>query len=86
MVELNRYDVTVRTFDPSTADGEPSIVYVLPVDSTDVEHAVSAAVSNVVAFTAKTDGTGSTTPVAFAAVEIHERPWRQETPSPRRPT
>ncbi len=50
--DLKKFNVTVRRFDP--AKGLASgMDFVLPVDSPDEEHAVSAAMSNAVAFTPK---------------------------------
>lgn len=68
---LKKYNVTVRRFDPSKSSdlGEN---FILPVDSPDVEHAISAAMSNAVAFSAKSDGM-SLRPVAFTCVGIAER-------------
>ena len=54
-VELRQFNVTVRRFDPN-GSFERGKDLVLPVDSPDEEHAVSAAMSNAVAFTRKVDG------------------------------
>ena len=61
----------MRRFDPSTglAGGTD---FVLPVDSPDEEHAVSAAMSNAVAFTRKVEGT-SVLPVAFVCMAVTSR-------------
>ena len=70
-MELKQYTVTVRKFDPSTGlDG--GVDYKLPVDSPDEEHAISAAMSNAVAFTKKSDGS-SVLPVAFCCTGVTER-------------
>ena len=75
-MELKRYNVTVRRFDPSRGmeNGED---FVLPVDSPDEEHGVSAAMSNAVAFTKKVQGGTllpvTLLPVAFVCVGVVER-------------
>ena len=68
---LKKYNVTVRRFNPAQSSklGEQ---FVLPVDSPDPEHAISAAMSNAVAFSAKSNGM-SVIPVAFTCVGIAER-------------
>ena len=70
-MELKNFNVIVRSFDPQEglAKGEE---YVLPVDSPDEEHAVSAAMSNAVAFTKKVQGS-SPLPIAFCCVGIEAR-------------
>ena len=70
-MELKQFNVTVRRFDPARgfASGKD---LVLPVDSPDEEHAVSAAMSNAIAFTRKTEGSG-VLPVAFACVAVASR-------------
>ena len=69
--DLKRFNVMVRRFDPSKglASGTD---FVLPVDSPDEEHAISAAMSNAVAFTRKLEG-GSVLPIAFACVAVSAR-------------
>ena len=69
--DLKRFNVTVRRFDPAKglASGTD---FVLPVDSPDEEHAVSAAMSNAVAFTRKVEG-ATVLPVAFACVAVASR-------------
>ena len=67
-VELRQFNVTVRRFDPN-GSFERGKDLVLPVDSPDEEHAVSAAMSNAVAFTRKVDG-GTVLPVAFACMAV----------------
>ena len=69
--DLKRFNVTVRRFDPAggLASGTD---FVLPVDSPDEEHAVSAAMSNAVAFTRKVEG-GGVLPVAFACLAVSSR-------------
>ena len=75
-MDLKKYNVTVVRFDPEAgvASGER---FVLPVDSPDEEHGVSAAMSNAVAFTTKVEG-GTllpvrVKPVAFVCVGVVER-------------
>ena len=69
--DLKKFNVTVRRFDPakSLASGTD---FVLPVDSPDEEHAVSAAMSNAVAFTPKMEG-NKVLPVAFACMAVASR-------------
>ena len=66
--DLKKFNVTVRRFDPAKglASGTD---FVLPVDSPDEEHAVSAAMSNAVAFTRKMQD-GTVLPVAFICVAV----------------
>ena len=70
-MELKRFNVVVRCFNPEkgVASGEE---FVLPVDSPDEEHAVSAAMSNAVAFTTKLQGS-SPLPIAFCCMGIETR-------------
>ena len=70
-IELRKFNVTVRRFDPAGRfdDGTD---FVLPVDSPDEEHAVSAAMSNAVAFTRKVEA-GAAVSVAFACMEVSGR-------------
>ncbi len=70
-MELKKFNVTVRRFDPKQGleSGEE---FVLPVDSPDAEHGVSAAMSNAVAFTTKVRG-GSVASVAFCCTGVSER-------------
>lgn len=70
-MSLQRYTVTVRRFDP--ADLDAGETFELPVDSPDAEHAVSAAMSNAVAFTPKVDDDGTLAPVAFQAIAVDPR-------------
>ena len=69
-MELEQFVVTVRRFDPD----RPHAVehFDLPVDSPDAEHAVSAAMSNAVAFTTKVED-GALASVAFQAIGIRTR-------------
>ncbi len=69
--DLKRFNVTVRRFNPmgGFVDG---MDFVLPVDSPDEEHAVSAAMSNAVAFTRKTED-GTALCVAFACMAVSAR-------------
>ena len=75
-MELKRYNVRVRRFDPSQGleSGEE---FLLPVDSPDEEHGVSAAMSNVIAFTTKVKGGTplpvTVVPIAFCCMGITER-------------
>ena len=70
-MELKKYNVIVRRFDPAKglASGEE---FILPVDSPDEEHAVSAAMSNAVAFTTKVQAS-SPLPIAFSCVGVEAR-------------
>ncbi len=70
-MELKKFNVIVRRFDPSKglASGEE---FVLPVDSPDEEHALSAAMSNAVAFTTKMQGS-ATLPIAFSCIGVEHR-------------
>ena len=72
MTPLKKFNVTVRRFDPTQgpASGQE---FVLPVDSPDAEHGISAAMSNAIAFTTKSAG-GSVLPVAFLCTAVAERP------------
>ena len=68
---LRAFNVTVRRFDPHEGLSSGTD-FVLPVDSPDEEHAVSAAMSNAVAFTRKTNG-GTVLAVAFACIAVSAR-------------
>ncbi len=68
---LKKYNVTVRRFDP-TQGPDAGEEFVLPVDCVDEEHAASAALSNLVAFTPKVGFTG-VKPVAFVCTAVRER-------------
>ena len=70
-MELKQFNVIVRSFDPQkgVTSGEE---FILPVDSPDEEHAVSAAMSNAIAFTPKLQG-GSPLPIAFCCVGVETR-------------
>ena len=70
-MQLKKFNVMVRSFDPQkgVAGGEE---FLLPVDSPDEEHAISAAMSNAVAFTTKIRA-GSPLPIAFCCVGIEAR-------------
>lgn len=72
MQQLKQYNVTVQTFNPDARE-EAEQEYVLPVDSPDEEHAISAAMSNAVAFTTKVEGS-TIKPVAFRCVTVTARP------------
>ena len=69
--DLKGFNVTVRRFDPAKGL-VGSTDFVLPVDSPDEEHAVSAAMSNAVAFTRKVEG-GDVLSIAFACVALAAR-------------
>ncbi len=70
-MELKKFNVIVRRFDPhkGLANGEE---FILPVDSPDEEHAVSAAMSNAIAFTTKVQAS-SPLQIAFCCVGIEAR-------------
>ena len=69
-MHLDQFVVTVRRFDPGRPEeGEE---FDLPVGSPDAEHAVSAAMSNAIAFTTKVDA-GTLRPVAFQATAVRPR-------------
>lgn len=70
-MELKKFNVIVKRFNPAEGltSGE---MFVLPVDSPDEEHAVSAAMSNAIAFSTKVEGS-SPLPVAFACAGIEMR-------------
>ena len=70
-MQLKRYTVYVRRFHLATGI-ESGAVFALPVDSPDEEHAISAAMSNAVAFTRKTEGS-AVIPVAFTCERIESR-------------
>ena len=71
---LKKYNVTVRRFDPVKGinDDADAQNFVLPVDSPDEEHAISAAMSNCIAFSPKIHF-GSFKPIAFCATAVNER-------------
>ena len=70
-MKLKKFNVIVRRFEPQkgSAGGEE---FILPVDSPDEEHAVSAAMSNAIAFTTKVQGS-SPLPIAFCCIGIEAR-------------
>ena len=70
-MKLGQFNVTVRCFDPLVGL-DSGTEFVLPVDSPDAEHAVSAAMSNAVAFTTKLDG-HSVRSVAFRCIAVSRR-------------
>ena len=70
-MNLKKYNVIVRRFDPTDADAKAE-EFTLPVDSPDEEHAISAAMSNAVAFTTKVR-LGVVLDVAFRCVGVEER-------------
>ena len=70
---LKKFNVRVCRF--SASEGPQSAgaeTFLLPVDSPDEEHAVSAAMSNAVAFTKKVNGT-EVVPVAFVCLGVMAR-------------
>ena len=69
-MQLKSYNVTVRRFD-ATRPADEGETFVLPVVSPDEEHAISATLSNCVAFTPKFQG-GAVQPLAFMCVSIAE--------------
>lgn len=73
---LKKFNVTIRRFDPSQGVGSGE-EFILPVDSPDAEHGISAAMSNAVAFTTKSSGGSilpvSVLPVAFVCTAVAER-------------
>lgn len=70
-MELKKFNVIVKRFDPSEGP-DSGETFVLPVDSSDEEHAVSAAMSNAIAFSTKV-GNGSPLPLAFSCSGIETR-------------
>lgn len=70
-MELKKYNVTIRRFDPQQGleSGED---FILPVNSPDEEHAVASTMSNAISFTTKTENS-KLLPVAFCCVGIDER-------------
>ena len=70
-MELKKFNVTVRRFDPNQ-DSESGEDFILPVDSPDEEHAAASTMSNLISFTPKTEN-GTVLPVAFRCVKIEER-------------
>ncbi len=73
-MNLKKYNVTVRRFHPDKGinDDNDAEDFILPVDSPDEEHAISAAMSNCVAFTSKMS-LGVLKPIAFCATAVNER-------------
>ncbi len=71
-MHLKKFNVTVRSFDPRQGV-ETGQEFVLPVDSPDEEHAISAAMSNAVAFTTRTEGQ-RLLPIAFCCTDVQRRP------------
>ncbi len=70
--DLQRFDVTIRRFDPAGAGGNGQL-FVLPVNSPDAEHAIASTLANAAAFSRKTDGAGQPASVAFMAVKVQRR-------------
>lgn len=69
-MQVKKFNVTVQRFNPSTQT--PGEEFVLPVDCPDAEHAASAVLSNLIAWTPKTEG-GKILPIAFRCIAINER-------------
>ena len=69
-MQVKKFNVTVHRFDPSNMSSLEE--FVLPVDCPDVEHAASAVLSNLIAWTPKTEG-GKVLPIAFRCVAVSER-------------
>ena len=69
-MQVKKFNVTVHRFDPSNPSHTEE--FVLPVDCPDAEHAASAVLSNLIAWTPKTDG-GKILPIAFRCMAITER-------------
>lgn len=69
-MQLKKFNVTVQKFNPS--DVSDMEEFVLPVDCPDMEHAASAVLSNLIAWTPKTEA-GKVLPVAFRCVTVEER-------------
>lgn len=65
-----RFSVTVRRFDPLVPSRFED--FTLPVDCPDAEHAASAVLSNLIAWTTKTTGMAAL-PVAFRCMAVTER-------------
>ena len=70
---LKKFNVEVLRFDPNQGPHDPKAEkFTLPVDSPDEEHAISAAMSNAVAFTPKYEG-GVLASVAFTCKGVSPR-------------
>ena len=70
-MELKKFNAIVKRFSPLEGPTS-SETFVLPVDSPDEEHAVSAAMSNAIAFSTKVAG-NIPLPVAFTCAGIELR-------------
>ena len=69
-MDVRKFNVTVRRFDPERAgEGED---FVLPVNCPDKEHAAASVLSNLISWTPKTSD-GTILPVAFRCVAVEER-------------
>ncbi|WP_419804536.1 hypothetical protein [Terriglobus sp.] len=70
-MNLKQYNVTVRCFNPDerTSRGQ---IFILPVDSPDEEHAISAAMSNCIVFTTKSR-LGVLIDIAFQCIDVSRR-------------
>ena len=74
-MQPKKFNVTVRRFDP-TQGPQSGEEFILPVDCPDAEHAVSATLANLIAWTPKTETPpeGATLkPIAFLATKVEER-------------
>ena len=69
-MQVKKFNVTVHRFDPSNPGHMEE--FVLPVDCPDAEHAASAVLSNLIAWTPKTEGS-KVLPIAFRCIAITER-------------
>lgn len=69
-MEIKQFNVTVRRFDPSRDDAGEE--FILPVDCPDAEHAASAVLSNLIAWSEKTSGS-SVRSIAFQCLAVSER-------------
>lgn len=69
-MQVKKFNVTVHRFDPSNNGHVEE--FVLPVDCPDEEHAASAVLSNLIAWTPKLDG-GKVLPIAFQCIAVTER-------------
>ncbi len=69
-MQVKKFNVTVHRFHPSNSGSVEE--FVLPVDCPDEEHAASAVLSNLIAWTPKLEG-GKVLPIAFRCIAVTER-------------
>ncbi len=69
-MQIKKFNVTVERFDPANTGHVEQ--FILPVDCPDSEHAASAVLSNLIAWTPKTEGS-KVLPIAFRCIAITER-------------